>query len=163
MNKEVTAKDLELFFGDNAQPYVAHWEYKNQKGKRTFRENFRHNAHWPAFFLGPIWMCYRKLYLFAIAVILGIYVFDFAVEWLLNHEINFAVYMLLYGWIAKPLAVWNAKSEIQDINKKKLTAKEREQQIREAGGTSTIGAVIMAVVSIAYVVTFGLILYFDSF
>ena len=49
--------DLVAFIGDNAHKYMPKFKKFNQGGTDSFALSW----HWPVFFLGPLWMLYRKL------------------------------------------------------------------------------------------------------
>ena len=51
-------EDYIAFIGDNADKYIPKFKKFNQGGV----DNFAATWHWPAFFLGPWWLLYRKLH-----------------------------------------------------------------------------------------------------
>jgi len=59
-HKNITSSDLKMFFGEKSEKYIRFWEisFNKQKPKKMGMYFW----HWPTFFTGPIWMCYRKLY-----------------------------------------------------------------------------------------------------
>ena len=61
---EITRDEFYYFIGDNASKYLQ----KFSKFYADGRDKFAITWHWPAFFFTLIWMAYRKLYGWAIAV-----------------------------------------------------------------------------------------------
>jgi hypothetical protein len=68
-SNKITAGDYETFIGKNSDKYIKMF----QKFSKHGIDNFKPTWHWPAFFFGPFWMLYRKLYLWAI----GAFIFYF--------------------------------------------------------------------------------------
>jgi hypothetical protein len=62
---EITREEFYYFIGDNASKYIR----KFRKFHADGRDKFAFTWHWPAFLVMIIWMAYRKLYGWAIAVV----------------------------------------------------------------------------------------------
>ncbi len=63
----ITDVEYATFIGTNSDKYLAMFKKFSVLGK----DNFAATWHWPAFFFGPFWMLYRKLYLWAIAALVA--------------------------------------------------------------------------------------------
>lgn len=63
---EITREDFVHFIGDDADKYLT----KFRKFYADGRDKFAFTWHWPAFFFTFIWMAYRKLYGWALALFL---------------------------------------------------------------------------------------------
>ena len=108
--------------------------------------------HWPALFLGPIWMFYRKLYVPAIAITIGEIAFIMLIKYFLNYEITgFLFFTIFFTLTATPIAIWNAKKKIEGINNNKITVEAREERIRATGGTSIASAIVVVLLLIAFI------------
>ncbi len=148
--QDLTAEDLEDFFEEKSEKYVLFWEntYKRQQPKKMGMYFW----HWPALVLGPIWMCYRKLYWQAIAFSVGIAALVIVMEELFAFQFPSFISGVISANLAYPLAIWGALSDIKKINAQNLSADERQEQIRLKGGTSRVAAGVAAVIIIAFVV-----------
>lgn len=62
---EVSNEELAEYVGRNKLKYLYNFAKFQQKGER-----FCLTWHWPAFFFGPIWFLYRKLYFWALIAVL---------------------------------------------------------------------------------------------
>jgi len=60
--QDVLEEDFVAYIGKNANKYISKFKKFNISGI----DNFAATWHWPAFFVGPLWMLYRKLYLYFI-------------------------------------------------------------------------------------------------
>lgn len=107
--------------------------------------------HWPAFFIGPIWMCYRKLYWQAIAYVIGVALLDYLFTSTFKIELPNVVFSLIGANLALPLALCQATSSIEKINAQNLPEDQRQEKIRLKGGTSKIAAGVATALSIAFI------------
>lgn len=62
----ISQEDYAAFIGDKTYLYMPQFNKFNVLGV----ENFRATWLWPAFFFGPFWMFYRKLYLWGVGALL---------------------------------------------------------------------------------------------
>lgn len=107
----ITDNDYIAFVGRNAQKYLPRFKKFNVLGM----DNFKPAWHWPAFFFGPFWMFYRKLYLWGLlALFLEIipYVnFIAMISW------GVAGYYLYYRNTKKKILALRAVSPDSDLSK----------------------------------------------
>ncbi|HOD79703.1 MAG TPA: DUF2628 domain-containing protein [Syntrophorhabdus sp.] len=61
----ITDSEYAAFIGKNSDKYLTKFKKFSVLGK----DNFTATWHWPAFFFGPFWMFYRKLYLWAVGAL----------------------------------------------------------------------------------------------
>lgn len=59
----VYEEDLKAFIGRNADTYLRKFQAFGKEGE----ESFAFTWNWPAFWLGFVWMLYRKMYLWSLA------------------------------------------------------------------------------------------------
>jgi hypothetical protein len=62
----VTEEEFARFIGDNADRYIRKFREFSVDG----RDNAAATWHWPAFFLGFVWMAYGKMYMWALVAFL---------------------------------------------------------------------------------------------
>ncbi len=112
---------------------------------------------WPAFFFGYLWFAYRKLYLYAIIIVVVMLAVS-AIEWSLDLNIPgylWFVLNILYGLLGKPAVLNQARKVSNDAESQNATAVLRSIYIRKNGGVSWsamwIAAVSMAAISVAYI------------
>ncbi|WP_027178301.1 DUF2628 domain-containing protein [Maridesulfovibrio bastinii] len=112
---QVTEEDLSEFVGKNKIKYL----YKFSKF-RIRNNRFALTWHWPAFFFGPFWFLYRKLYLWAALSLVFVSIGGFLVQ-------------LACGICANYIYYLDCRKKIQHIkscNPEHSTA----EALREAGG-----------------------------
>ncbi len=100
MRSAITDNEFATFIGRNSDKYLP----KFKKFSVLGRDNFTATWHWPAFFFGPFWMFYRKLYLWAI----GALVVEF-IPW-----VNL-LFWIVWGIIGYYLYYKHAKNKIQEF------------------------------------------------
>ena len=79
--KAITDNEYATFIGRNSDKYLAKFKKFSVIGK----DNFTATWHWSAFFFGPFWMLYRKLYVWAVVALVVLFIpwanLFFSVAW----------------------------------------------------------------------------------
>ncbi len=145
MSREAELRD---FVGPNAEKFLA--AYRKMRpgpdGKTRFRI-FGEGFCWPAFFLGPIWFFYRKMWavawgivgLLVVTNVLGILAPSLPIQ-----RIGFPVAVIIGGWAFR-LYVTQAASRLNTMR----TANGgvlRPETVRQAGGVSVTAAWVSGIV-----------------
>jgi hypothetical protein len=145
---------IQLFVGERYAYYLDKWE--TAKVKKT-----RQSVNWAAFFLGIMWLSYRKMY--AISVIFGsIFAFQVVIEdvfdfpELVSNVVNMMLLigLGLYGNHWYLLHVEERVKRIRAENAQSTVAAELARQ----GGTSVAAAIGMVVAIVAALVVIDFIL-----
>ncbi|MEW6185447.1 MAG: zinc-ribbon domain-containing protein [Thermodesulfobacteriota bacterium] len=127
----VTEGEFKSFIGKDAGYY---WR-KFQNFRSTGQEGFAFTWSWPAFFLGFIWMLYRKMYLWSLLA------FIIALT-----PITFPVLMIGWGLTGNYLYFWHARKKILD-QRSKLRSGFSTQGLAESGGVNRwvwfVGAILL--------------------
>jgi hypothetical protein len=148
-------KYRKIFIGNNADYYIRIWR-ANQSGKIFASWN------WPAFFLGPTWLLYRKMYQF--------YLFLLVIRWILfpllllvatlvlgsreKEEVVEVMGCLVVFNLAVPFVIgifansWyqrHADIKIERILCKTSDPAEQELSIKRKGGTGIVLPIVRAV------------------
>jgi hypothetical protein len=116
----VTEEEFQSFIGKNAGYY---WR-KFQAFRSTGQEGFAFTWNWPAFFLGFIWMLYRKMYLWSLLA------FIIALT-----PITFPVLMIGWGLTGNYLYFWHARRKILD-QRSRLSSGMSTLALTELGGVN---------------------------
>jgi hypothetical protein len=135
-------EDLIAFIGNNAHKYLSKFKKFNIAGV----DNFTVTWHWPAFLIGPFWMLYRKLYLWAlIAFVVGIIPY---VGWLT---------VIVWGMIGNYLYYKHVKKKISELRILQPSS-DISITLSQIGGVNrwvvTVAIIISAIVFILIVLAF---------
>lgn len=104
---QVYDEDYRAFIEKNADRYLS----KFRKFQTTGRDRFAVTWNWSAFFLGFIWMLYRKLYLWALLAFL-----------IAMTPVGFPLIMIGWGITGNYLYYIQAKKKILDSKSRQMTA-----------------------------------------
>lgn len=124
-------ENFRLFIGPNPDKFIQAAGV-GVGGKQSWSWN------WAAFFTGPVWFFYRKLYLTGACLLLIPVMLVVIFPKLANFNIGFGGLM---GMGANSLYVWHASRMISKIKKLGLSPEEFKDRLRKTGGTSPAGAV----------------------
>lgn len=141
---EPTTAELRAFVGPRAERYLHHWT-NLRSGKSSMA-----GINVAAFFLGPVWYAYRRMYV-EVAVILGsiaaVAVLELILESVvgeipaaLDSPINIA-FGVAMGLFANPLYYRRAKRIIATVSSH--DPQRRLEEIASRGGTSWAGVVVL--------------------
>lgn len=141
---EPTTAELRAFVGPRAERYLRHWT-DLRSGKSSMA-----SINFAAFFLGPVWYAYRKMYA-EVAVILcsiaAVGVLELIVESsigeipaALDSPINIA-FGVVMGLLANPLYYRRAKRIISTTSSH--DPQSRLEEIAQRGGTSGASVVVL--------------------
>ena len=108
--QEITDKEYAAFIGKNADKYLGRFHKFNILGI----DNFRPTWHWPAFFLGPFWMFYRKMYLWGlIALLVSLIPYVNFIAWIVTGTVG---YYLYYRHVRQKIIELKSASSQGDIS-----------------------------------------------
>ena len=139
-----TASDDELLAAFTG-PKNAHY-YSGAFHAFARGENVKWN--WPAFFVTFPWMLYRKMWLFALAYLIGLHllmqiVFLFGrVDTSSQFLLSVIVFFVLTPLFATRLYYAHAHSKIGSIKMRTSSPEEQQLEVARAGGTSVVGIVV---------------------
>ena len=119
LNDPVSEEELRTFIAKRADYYL----YKFKKFLNRGTNSFAVTWNWPAFFLGFIWMLYRKMYLWTLIAFLIAFT-----------PVAFPLTMIVWGIIGNYLYYLHARKKI-------LEYKTRQSQISTALSLSDLGGV----------------------
>ena len=117
---QVYEEDFRAFIGKNADRYLSQF----RRFQITGRDRFAVTWNWSAFFLGFIWMLYRKMVLWALVT------FIIALT-----PIGFPLTMIGWGIVGNYLYYVQARKKILDI-KSRQTAAPTVLSLQELGGVN---------------------------
>lgn len=117
---QVRDEDYRAFIGKNADRYVSKFRSFQTAG----RDRFAVTWNWSAFFLGFIWMLYRKMYLWALLAFL-----------VAMTPVGFPLTMIGWGITGNYLYYLQARKIILDIKSQQMTA-PTPLSLQELGGVN---------------------------
>lgn len=143
--------DLQRFIGPNAPLFIEVWR-ETPDGKLPAFKYFSI----PAFFLGPFWFLYRKLYFWAIGVtaLMISAPIIFAEIW----EIALIVIGVGMGFVAKKFYVTWAVQRVKSIRAAVPDLNQRQVELKRQGGVSSksvwviIAAIILLLVGLFFLI-----------
>ena len=139
---DALAQDLTEFFGPKAEIYLAAYRATYEPGLGAPRYGLWRSFLWIAFFFPVPWLLHRKLYLHALAVLVGTVTLGFVIPKLvlsLGGNIALSLGLLLFG---KRLYVDHALRVLRKADERGLSGAARTAYLSHAGGRSTLGLVI---------------------
>jgi Protein of unknown function (DUF2628) len=149
------AQDLTEFFGPKAEMYLAAYRAAYEPGLGAPRYGLWRWFLWVAFFFPVPWLLHRKLYLHALAVLVGTVTLGFVIPKLalsLGGNIALSLGLLLFG---KRLYVDHALRALRKADERGLSGTERTAYLTRSGGRSTLGLVIgIAIMAAPAIVAF---------
>lgn len=141
VDKKLTKEELKSFIGDkNIDYYEKRLDiYFNESADMTPKWN------WAAFVFGFFWMAYRKMYLCASAII-PLYII-LRPGGIRNFIHPFIVFLwVLIGMYSNRIYYEHAKIKINKIKNMRIGNDEKNQKIRQSGGTNKIAVIILAII-----------------
>lgn len=130
---EITREEFVSFIRDEADKYLT----KFSKFYAGGQDKFAFTWHWPAFFLGPVWMAYRKLYVWCV-----VFIFLSLVPFLGIPLLPF------YGLTANYFYYRHAKKKILNVKTTQTFSDSTEMSavLKKAGGASFLAGVLACAV-----------------
>ncbi|MBN2295369.1 MAG: DUF2628 domain-containing protein [Pirellulales bacterium] len=134
--------ELQAFVGPKADYYLQKWASIIHAGDNNAGFN------WAAFFIAPLWLAYRKMYLvftlFWSFICVEAILEDFVCIRILGHEevptlVDFGSELaidIICGMLANRCYLWHAKKQIAEIRAQGLEGDQLLWQITKRGGTS---------------------------
>ncbi|MCD9187878.1 MAG: serine/threonine protein kinase [Pyrinomonadaceae bacterium] len=107
---------------------------------------------------GPVWMGYRKMYLWAISLIMGFFIIANLISYFSLGELLEKVrwtFFPTFTIVANRIYENHVKTKILEIKSKGLSKQEELMKIQEKGGTSYVGAIFI-------VLLFGVVAFFSQ-
>lgn len=121
-------------------------EFYNQKWKKSKNPQTSSSWNWPAFFFGPLWLAYRKMYLFSFLYMFAYLIVDWLiVSELFGYGLSF-VTMVLFGLFGNAVYYRHAKKAVQSYSKSELPTEETSTILAAKGSTTIWGVVIATIV-----------------
>jgi hypothetical protein len=145
---EITREEFAAFIGDNAEKYLT----KFRKFYADGHDKFAFTWHWPAFFIPYIWMAYRKLYVWAFALILLGFVPFLAY-----------LYSIVFGLTGNYLYYKHVKKKILKLKTTQTFSDSTQMTValRKTGRTNS-GAMVIALLAYAIIFLFSMVLQFRA-
>ena len=121
---------VQMFVGKNYAFYQKKWA-------NAAAENSSMSWNWAAFFLGIIWLVYRKMYLYA-AIVVGLLVLDVVIE---SHfplpeafgkAVNWAI-AALFGWMGNTWYKTHVDKKIKEISATSSPEQVNAELIKQGG------------------------------
>lgn len=144
LSTEIAQRDYWEFIGKNAERYLKRFSkfYANGQDKFAF------TWHWPAFFLGAIWMAYRKLYgLALVTIFLGLIPF---LGLLVFPAVGFTAHYLYYKHTTKKILNLKASKPFSDPG-------WLSPNLHKIGGVNMDAAIVVSILVIAIQVAFQVV------
>lgn len=133
--KEEYEKQMLVAFLGSEKPY--YWYNKAfKKYDINGINNFAWNWNWPCFFLGSFYLLYRKIYLYALCVLL--------LNSLISLKYGLLVNILCGGFLPYLIYLQYTKFR-KEIESKAINKEEKIKLMQQLGGTSNIVAIIIGV------------------
>jgi serine/threonine protein kinase len=145
-DQEIQEDLIETFVGKKYTYYRNSW-----KGEGI-------NNNFACLVFGPIWMGYRKMYLWAISLITGFFIIANLTHYFSLGDVVEKLRWTLFPTftiLANSLYENHVKSKILEIKSKGLSKQEELMKIKEKGGTSYVGAIFI-------VLLFGIVAFFSQ-
>ena len=130
---DVIDEDVKNLIGTKQEFYVPKFSQMKQLNKKM-------TWNWPAFFIGPVWLFYRKMYNYGLALML----LNIVVDSIMPAAISIAVAAVV-GAFAN--YIYMDYLEKQSLQMKSMTETTKEAFIKEKGGTSGIAILVCFVIS----------------
>ncbi|MEH6993342.1 DUF2628 domain-containing protein [Neobacillus drentensis] len=145
----------ESFVGKNYDFYIGKWDKIEDKKKKT-------SWNWAAFFLGPFWFGYRKMYipvLFFAAAYLIIDLFLFLLHYQYTEESYFfspvdralgLPVSIILGLLGNYIYLKHTNKYIDKSNLLQMNAEQKMLWLKKKGGTSWLGVLLTFFIFIGY-------------
>lgn len=139
-SSEITDKDLELFVGYKKSAYYLTKWYNMKMAASSVSWN------WPAFLFGPIWMLYRKMYLYGFGL-LGInIIFNFIIdESIASKFLSFAISIAI-GILGNKIYNLHVTKKIKDIKATSHDSEMASRRIAYSGGVNIVFPIIFGII-----------------
>ncbi|WP_250527095.1 DUF2628 domain-containing protein [Caballeronia sp. GAWG2-1] len=141
-------KDMAAFVGKNVEYYAGKWSAKDKNG------NIKPTWNVAAFFGGPVWFAYRKMYWQAVAVFVGGTFLNLLLGLISDSLGEVSSYALMFAWAFSGNLIYRAHVEkaVERIRAEVLLPGERAEQLKLRGGTSAMAGWIASAVSLAILI-----------
>jgi hypothetical protein len=149
VQKPALDRDMATFVGKNVDYYVLKWAARDAAG------NVRITWNIGAFFGGPIWLIYRKMYSQTVVYVLGAAVLSLVVNSLSKPlaSVTNLIFPVALGCAANSLYYSKVKREVAVLRTQYFKSDELDSHLVQRGGTNSIGAWITAIIVNATAVT----------
>ena len=143
-------KELAFFVGPNAEKFLAAYDAQIQQRKDYFETKkikfFQWSFFtWPAFFTGPVWFFYRRMWAWGWGITIGLIVLALIPG---INRISFPIGIML-GAIAKRVYIDYAMRQINALH---ASGNATEPALIAAGGVSTKAGWIAGVIFVIYMI-----------
>jgi Protein of unknown function (DUF2628) len=145
----VTESHLQTFVGDNYEFYRAKWQ------KSADNNNNPMSWNWAAFFLGVVWLIYRKMYNYAL-IFVGLIALDMLIEWFyplpvfMGNVVNLMI-ALAFGFYGNKLYQMHVHQKTGEIVS--MTPPDRiDSELKAQGGVNAAAAWAVGLFLVALVV-----------
>ncbi len=148
-----TDEDTAIFVGRNSEAYVSRFAAFNAGGAGGFIPTW----HWPAFFLGPLWLLYRKIYGWAALALIPyvvpvsglVFPDSLDVNWWACMSIG-VVISAAWALVANHLYYRHAKKKIRELKRTYPMPEMQKSAVARSGGVYRMTA-FSAVVGLAII------------
>lgn len=109
-----------------------------------------HSFNFAGLLLGTSWLCYRKMYLVALCIVIGINTVDLVLMHLLGMEMYSAIgqtsffiaWAVLTGMLGNYFYFNHSIKNIKEVMGDNIDPAMREQELAKKGGTTWVGAIV---------------------
>ena len=136
---KVASQDLEMYVGEQKQAYYMSKWSKLDVNRKFFRY---WSWNWAAFFFGPFWFIYRKMYLWGILILAIPIILSYILP--TNRSVCAS---LFFGACANWLYLSTAEKEIMKI-RSSVREELCERRVIEKGGTNIAGCILSVILVI---------------
>jgi hypothetical protein len=156
----VSDETYRLFVGEKYEYYKEKWESARQKGNKI-------SWNWPAFFLGPIWLVYRKMFIYfwifagvVIAEALFEIAFDFSSK--IFDKLVFWGVSILFGTLGNYWYRLHAIKKMQEIIMTNTPEQTKLELVRQGGTSMGAAIAVIGVEAVLLILMIMSIIYGDQ-
>ncbi len=134
------------FIGKNADYYIEKFKKFEESGGAL-------SWNWAAFFLGLLWVFYRKMYLYGAVIFLGIILIGVFVAAGSNQILSIGIQLWLwigFGAFGNYLYYIFVKKTVSDIQSQAKNEKELIANLTKKGGTNLLAPILFVVLTIIF-------------
>ena len=149
---------LAAFVGKNYDDFYRNKWFKDSEPRLEVNKDGSsiHSFNIAGLLLGTSWLCYRKMYLVALCIVLGINTVDLILMHLLGMEVYssigqtsfFVAWAVLTGLLGNYFYFSHSVKNIKKVMSNTADPATVEQELAAKGGTSWVGAIVGSILSV---------------
>ena len=149
---------LAAFVGEKYDSYYRDKWFKDSEPRLEVNNNGSsiHSFNFAGLLLGTSWLCYRKMYLVALCIVIGINAVDLVLKYLLGMEMYSAIgqssffiaWAVLTGMLGNYFYFNHSIKNIKTAMSNTADPTTVEQELASKGGTSWVGAIVGSILSV---------------